>query len=218
MRGRLLPSGYPAMGAVTDHPWLLRSGHEAIMRRTAPAPELLTRELDGVAVPYGIRGVGLQWDVVADLGYFTESFGRGAFADTLLDVRLKIGHDHSRIALAYSPDTLSVTEEDPGLIYLSDLDLRSPEHMTLAVALERRDVRKSSISFSGMSYEFTEGDDDRKPHYHVTHVERLWEISAVDFPAHESSDMRPRDTVPADVLTRTRLYADLVHIPIGAAA
>ena len=212
MRGRLLSCGYPALGVME------RSGApDGVLLRAAPVPELV-RQLEGEAETFAIRGYGLEWDVVADLGWFTESFERGAFVDTLDEVRLKIGHDYGRVALGFSPDTLTVREDDRGLYYESDLDMRSPEHRTLAVALERRDVRNASIGFSGMTYEFTEGDDDEVPHYNITKVRRLWEISAVDFPAHESSDMRPRDAlVPASALTRTRLYSEsLIQFPQGA--
>ena len=75
---------------------------------------------------YVIEGYGLRWDVVADIGWFTESFRKGAFADTLDDVRLKIGHDYERLALARSPKTMTVTEDDVGLRFRATLAMDSP--------------------------------------------------------------------------------------------
>ena len=53
----------------------------------------------------------------------------------------------------------------------------------------------------GGDYEFVEGDSEeaRKDHYTITRVTRLWEISAVDFPAHESSSLEPARNLDVSV-------------------
>ena len=105
-----------------------------------------------------IEGYGLRWDVVADIGYFTESFRKGAFADTLDDVRLKIGHDYRRLALARSPQTMTVTEDDVGLRFRATLAMDNPDAQALASAVARGDVDKSSVGFSmGGDYDFCRG-------------------------------------------------------------
>ena len=185
MDRRFLANGYPAVRTSE------RSGQIVIIRE-CPLPTL--RQLDDNE--YEFSGYGLEWDVVADIGWFTESFRKGAFSETLDDVRFMLGHDYSRPALARSPKTFQVDEDDAGLFYRGTLDLRSPDAMALAVAMNRGDIDKASIGFSGITYEFTEGDyyddGDKKDHYDIIKVRRLWEISGVNFPAHESSSLVPR--------------------------
>ena len=167
-----------------------RRDGKLIQHRRMPGT-LKFRQL-GESQEFEVEGYGLRWDAVADLGWFTESFQKGAFAETLEDVRFKIGHDYSRVALARSPRTMEVTEDDEGLYFRATLDLRNTDAMGLAVAIERGDVDKASIGFSyETDYEFTAGDEGAgtKDHYTITRVEKLYEISAVDFPAHESSDL-----------------------------
>ena len=183
MDRRFLANGYP------DVRTSKRSGQTVIVRE-CPLPTL--RQLDDNE--YEFSGYGLEWDVVAEIGWFTESFRKGAFKDTLDDVRFLLGHDYTRPALARSPNTMTVEEDDTGPRYGGSLDLRSPDAMSLAVAMSRGDIDKASIGFSGIDYEFTEGDEEEgiKDHYDVISVRRLWEISAVNFPAHESSSLDPR--------------------------
>ena len=164
---------------------------QRVVIRSAPAFE--TRELDGM---FQIEGYGLKFDVVADLGWFTESFRSGAFSETLDDVRYLIGHDYTRPAVARSQKTMTLAEDDTGLHYEMSLDMRSPDVMSLAVAVDRGDIDKASIGFyfpRSKDYEFTEGDEDEgtKDHYEIVRVRELIEISAVNWPAHESSDLQP---------------------------
>ena len=127
-----------------------------------------------------------------DAGWFTESFRQGAFLDSLDEVRLKVGHDHRALALARSPGTMDVSEDDEGLAFEARLDLRSQRHFdALPIAIERGDVDGMSIGFWPIEEVVTRKEDE-PAHYEVTRAELL-EISAVDFPAYESSFVEARD-------------------------
>lgn len=166
--------------------YIRRSG-SVIHLRSRPGDIEYRQDSDGLE----IEGYGLRWDSQADLGFYTESFQRGAFAHTLGDVRLKIGHDQRRLALARSPDTMTVREDSTGLHFRALLDEANPEVQALASALSRGDVDGSSIGFSmrGGKFEVEVDDTDDREHYTVTRAGTLWEISAVDFPAYESSSI-----------------------------
>ena len=164
-----------------------REGEEPVFRALVTWLHVRQGEADAAT----IGGYGLEWDDVYDGGWFTESFREGAFLETLGDVRLKVGHDHNRIALARSPDTMDVSEDDKGLVFEARLDLRSPEHLTLYIAIERGDVDGMSIGFWPIEEVVTRKEDE-PAHYEVTRAELL-EISAVDFPAYESSSVEARD-------------------------
>lgn len=192
-------SGYPAEHAVE------RDGGVMLVRAAAPFEARETA--DGA---YEIVGYGLQWSEVADIGgWFNEQFREGAFANVLDGVRQKVGHDYSRVALARSPKTMRVFEDSTGLGYESRLDLRSPYAQDLMVAVDRGDVDRASIGFTPGDYEYSEDANL----YLNTRVDRLWEISAVDYPAFESSRLEPRDLperAERDTMAieRARLYAD----------
>ena len=208
MDRRLLDNGYPARGHILRN---VGAGTEIVIVRDLPEGIEFRQEGD----EFSFEGYGLEWDVVADLGWFTESFRKGAFSDTLDDVRFKVGHDWARAALARSQKTMQTWEDDAGLGFRGTLDLRSPDAMALAVAMEREDIDKASIAFSGITWQKTEADGDEyeKPHYDIIKVRRWWEVSGVDFPAHESSDLQPRDLRAGEErdrinIERTRVYAD----------
>lgn len=168
-----------------------KRGHpnDRLIRQTVSG--LYLRQEEGDIATIG--GYGLEWSETYDAGFFTESFRQGAFADSLDAVRLKVGHDYRSIALARSPRTMEVDEDDTGLKFEASLDLRSPDALSLYVAIDRRDVDKMSIGFFPEE-EVVIREEDEPPHYEVIRA-ILFEISAVDFPAYESSSVEPRKAV-----------------------
>ena len=158
--------------------------------RTLPVSLELRQSGDG----YGIVGYGLKWGVIADLYWFTESFEKGAFSHTLDDVRLLANHEG--LPMARSPGTMQVTEDDVGLRIEATLDMRNPQSAEVASAVGRGDLDKMSIAFT-MNYDDDEVSyselPDGRTHYIIKKVDRLWEVSAVPWPAHESSELTPRD-------------------------
>ena len=180
----------------------VRAGSGAHVERRF-AGDLEIRQDDDTGI-YKVRGYALRWDTRADLGWFTESFQRGAFSGdgVLDDVRFKVGHDYRRLALARSPKTATFREDDTGLYYEADLDMQNPDTIALASAVGRGDVDGCSIGFTmrGGKYEFEIPSDDNtleKEHVTIVRVGNLFENSAVDFPAYASSSLEPRATVPA---------------------
>lgn len=155
---------------------------------------------------YRIKGYGLRWGETADLGWYTESFRKGAFEGVLDDVRFKIGHDWTMLGLARSPLTMQLREDDEGLYFQATLDLTNPDSLRIQSAVERGDVDKVSIGFTmrGGKYEVEyPGEDNDLDRQHVTIIKvgDLYEVSAVDFPAYESSSLEPRaepEGLPSD--------------------
>ena len=148
---------------------------------------------------YALVGYGLKWGVIADLGWFTESFEKGAFSHTLDGVRLLANHEG--LPMARSPGTMQVTEDDVGPRFEATLDMDNPQSAEVASAVGRGDLDKMSIAFT-MNYDddsvtYSELPDGRM-HYVIHKVDRLWEVSAVPWPAHESSELAPRE-VPASL-------------------
>ena len=219
MKNNLYPyRGYEERdGLIEVAPGILgRSGEKIIYRDNLPVIErqynfsnLEIRQLED-ADEFGVQGYGLKWDTVANIGWFTESFRKGAFKDTLEDVRFLIGHNYGMVALARSPTSWQISEDDVGLRFEGNIDIANNiDARNLASAMTRGDIDKMSIGFSGLKYEYTEGyEDDNgnwvRPHYDIISVKKLWEISAVNWPAHESSELEAKNKVTKTSLTTLR--------------
>ena len=124
--------------------------------------------------------------VIHDIsGSYIEIVKRGALdgAD-LSDVRLLVGHDASRIPLARTPKTMSLTVDDDGLAIRATLpDTEAGREAYQAV--ERGDIR-------GMSYAFTvpDGGDEYDPYTNTRTIKRIakvLECTLTAFPAYEST-------------------------------
>jgi len=143
-----------------------------------------------------ITGTPIVFNQVTDLGWIREVIDPGALDDAdLKDVRFLVGHDTSSIPLARSRNNnanstmqLSVTER--GLEIRVDLDIENnPRAKELYSAVERGDI-------SGMSFMFTVSKDSwedlesDQPLRRITAISRVFEVSAVTFPAYEGTDIQ----------------------------
>ena len=161
-----------------------------------------------------IAGYGLRWEETTtlwegggDYPTYTESFTKGAFDGRMGDVRLL--RNHGDLALARtSQGTMTTKEDKDGLAFTASLSMDDPAARGLATKLERGDVDKMSVGFSmrqGKST-FTIDDESNVVHEEILRVGELFEISAVNWPAYDSSEvsLKGRNEAPADRGTRTK--------------
>ena len=171
-----------------------REGDELVWRPVASIRAAVREDGDEGSQ---IEGYALHWADTYDAGWFTESFREGAFADSLDQVRLKVGHDHRTLAIARSPGTMTLEEDDTGLRFAATLDPRNYLAMSVYSAVSRGDVDGASIGFWPLEESVTHSEDD-PTHYEVVRAE-LPETSIVDFPAYESSSVEiPKGAERAD--------------------
>lgn len=142
----------------------------------------------------GIRGYAIKWGVIADIGWFTESFEKGAF-DGQLDDTFYLAL-HRSLPIARSPLTMSLVQDDTGLLVdIPELDMDNPTAREVLSGVKRGDLDAQSIAFTP-SYKREDMTATEAPdggiHFVYHQVERLWEVSAVTFPAHESTTLEPR--------------------------
>ena len=146
-----------------------------------------TREDDGNYVK--LSGHALQWDKRSEvfpgaLEYFT----RGAFpSSTREDTRFLIKHGGLPLARV-SSKTLTIREDDTGLLVEPILDLRDPDSKGLMVKVDRGDVDGLSVGFimkdGKQTFDYSkEGTVTRE----ISRVGKLLEVSAVTFPVHDST-------------------------------
>lgn len=146
-----------------------------------------------------LEGVPIVYDAPTDIGgMWREIIDRGAL-DTadLKDVRFLVNHDTDSIPLARSRNnnansTMQMTVAEDGLHVRVDLDTEgNPRAQELYSAIRRQDV-------SGMSFMFSVKDDrwedidSEYPTRHITSLGKVFEVSAVTFPAYEQTSINAR--------------------------
>lgn len=145
-----------------------------------------------------IEGVPIVFNRETDLGSWKEIIDEGALdgAD-LRDIRLLVNHDTNQLPLARSRNnnansTMQFTVESDGMHMRADLDIQNNARAAeLYSAVKRGDV-------SGMSFMFqVNGDkwenlDEEVPTRHITSIGKVYEVSAVTFPAYEATSVNAR--------------------------
>ena len=136
-------------------------------------------------------------------GYFSETIARGSLDKTdLTDVRFLVNHDTSKIPLARSRkntenSTMRLTVDDDGMSIRVVLDTENnSEARNLYSAVQRGDITGMSFMF-GIDGEEWENLESDYPHRRITSISTVVEVSAVTFPAYESTyiDSRDKDAV-----------------------
>ena len=145
-----------------------------------------------------LSGQPIVFDSKTDLGWHDEIIERGALDKTdLRDVRFLINHNTDMIPLARSRNnnensTMQMSVNDNGMAIRVDLDTENnSESKALYSAVERGDI-------TGMSFMFTVDADawddleSEHPTRRVQKIGRVFEVSAVTFPAYEATSIQAR--------------------------
>lgn len=152
-----------------------------------------TREEDGQGI---IEGHPVVFGQMTDLGYFNEIIEPGALDGTdLRDVRLCLNHDTSVVyarSRSNTPDsTMRIWTEEDGLHFRAGLDLENPLSKAYYSMVDRRDIDKMSFMFS-VAEDTWEDLDTEHPTRHINKIRSIVEISAVTFPAYDSTEIQAR--------------------------
>jgi uncharacterized protein len=161
-------------------------------------------KLVGYAAVFDSPSEPLPWTEYVKRGAFTKTINDGA------DVRLLI--DHEGVPLARSTSgTLTLTEDDRGLLVESDLDPTNPDAARLISALRRGDI-------SQMSFAFRTIKDSWNPERSVRELRevQLFDVSVVTFPAYEATvaELRAKQEV-ATIAETNNLALRLRQIQIA---
>lgn len=156
--------------------------------------KLETREEGGKGT---IVGQPVVYNSRADIGYFDEIIEPGALdrAD-LSDVRLCLNHDTSYVyarSRRNNPNsTMRLMITPTGLQIEGDLALEeSPKARDFYSAIKRGDIDKMSFMFSVNDEEWDDLDSDH-PTRHIKSIGSVVEVSAVTFPAYDSTEIYAR--------------------------
>lgn len=157
-----------------------------------------------------ITGRPIVYNSLTDIGYFYEQIAPGALDHTdLRDVRLLINHDTSRIPLARSRrnnenSTMQLIPVVEGMDFRADIDIdNNAEARALYSAIERGDITGMSFMFVIDGEEWTDLDTD-KPTRTITSISKVYEISAVTFPAYEDTSINVQRSLDNEALESAR--------------
>lgn len=161
-----------------------------------------------------ITGRPIVYNSRTDLGWFDEIIEPGALNNTdLTDVRFLVNHDTSKIPLARSRrnngnSTMQLTVDNDGLGIRVTLDTENnSEARSLYSAVQRGDISGMSFMF-GIRDEEWENLDSDHPTRHIKDISTVVEVSAVTFPAYESTEINARSK---ETLENVRSAVDTVR-------
>lgn len=152
-----------------------------------------------------ITGRPIVYNSRTDLGWFDEIIESGALDGTNLnDVRFLVNHDVSKIPLARSRrnngnSTMKLSVDEQGLnIDWIKLDTENnADARALYSAVQRGDITGMSFMFSIDDEEWENLESDH-PTRHIRKVGTVVEVSAVSFPAYESTEIHARSKAALD--------------------
>lgn len=143
-----------------------------------------------------VVGRPIVYDKQTDIGgMFAEVIDKGALdkAD-LKDVRFCVNHDLSKIPLARSRNnnensTMQMTVDSEGMYIRVKLDTENnKDAAALYSAINREDITGISFAFTIDGFEWENLESDY-PTRHITSIGRVFEVSAVTFPAYEDTSI-----------------------------
>lgn len=156
-----------------------------------------------------ITGKPIVFESKTDLGYFDEIIERGALDKTdLSDVRFLVNHDTSKIPLARAKagdenSTMKISVDKDGMSISVELDTENnSEARALYSAVQRGDISGMSFMFS-IDGEEWENLESEHPTRHIKSIGQVAEVSAVTFPAYESTEISARDKNTLDAAKKT---------------
>lgn len=169
------------------------TGHSE--KRSFSMPDLKTGEegstIEGHAAVFG--------QTTNMYGCWNETIARGAFDKTdFTDVLFSINHDLDDIPLARSRNnnansTLQLQVDDQGLNTRAVLDIENNgDAKALYGSVNRGDMNGMSFIFSVREDEWA-GLDTDMPSRTIKDIAKVYEVSAVSFPAYTGTDINARD-------------------------
>lgn len=151
-----------------------------------------------------ITGRPIVYNSRTDIGFFDEIIESGALDNAdLTDVRFLVNHDLSRIPLARSRrnngnSTMLLTVDADGMGIRVDLDTENnTEARALYSAVERGDISGMSFMF-GVRDEEWDNLESEHPTRRIKAISTVVEVSAVTFPAYNSTTINARSKEALD--------------------
>ena len=149
---------------------------------------------------YNIQGHAAVFNQLVNIGgWFNEIIERGAFDGCdFSDVSLFVNHETNQIPLArsrisQSSSTMEVEVDDIGLFIRAHVDIETnPEAKKLHSSINRGDLDGMSFMFRIKEQKWENLDTDM-PTRRILKIGKVYEVSAVNYPAYDQTDISARD-------------------------
>lgn len=145
-----------------------------------------------------ITGQPIVYSQRTDLGWYDEIIEEDALSETdLRDVRFLVNHNVDMIPLARSRNnnansTMQMSVDETGMKIRVDLDTENnSDARSLYSAVERGDISGMSFMFS-VDKDAWEDPDSDHPTRHIRSIGKVFEVSAVTFPAYSKTSINAR--------------------------
>lgn len=145
-----------------------------------------------------LTGTPIVFNSRTDLGWYDEIIDQGALNDTdLRDVRFLVNHNVDMIPLARSRNnnensTMQMMVTEDGMNIRVNLDTENnADARSLYSAVERGDISGMSFMFSVDKDKWEELESEH-PTRHILSLGKVFEVSAVTFPAYEATSIQAR--------------------------
>ena len=156
-----------------------------------------------------LTGRPIVYDERTDLGWYDEIIDNGALADTdLRDVRFLVNHNTDMIPLARSRNNNANSTMQMEVIDGEGMDIRvnldtenNAEAKSLYSAVERGDLTGMSFMFR-VEKDMWDEPESEHPTRHILSISKVFEVSAVTFPAYEQTSIQARG--PAEALDNAK--------------
>jgi HK97 family phage prohead protease len=162
-----------------------------------------TRSEDGKDRILRVRGYAIVFNSPSErMGNVIETIDPRALdhLGDLNELGIRMQGEHEGLALANSSKgSLRLSKDDRGILIEADLDARRSDARNLYYGVERGDVDKMSFGFRiAQGGERLSEDSDGTLRAHVTKIERLYEVSGVNFPAYRDTSLEAVGEVCAE--------------------
>ena len=146
-----------------------------------------------------LSGRPIVYNSRTDLGWYDEIIEGGALDQTdLRDVRFLVNHNTDMIPLARSRNnndnsTMRMTVDEDGMGIRVDLDIdNNADARSLYSAVGRGDITGMSFMFA-VDKDSWDDLESEHPTRHIRSISRVFEVSAVTFPAYAATSIQARD-------------------------
>jgi len=151
-----------------------------------------------------LTGQPIVYDERTDLGWYDEIIDDGALAETdLRDVRFLVNHNTDMIPLARSRNNNANSTMQMEIVPMRGMNIRvdldtenNADAKSLYSAVSRGDITGMSFMFT-VDSDIWEELDSEHPTRHIRSISKVFEVSAVTFPAYEATSITARGLADA---------------------
>lgn len=173
-----------------------------MIKRFAQSADFATREEGEEKYINGYFAVfNSRYEIAPQL---SESIDSNAFAGTLNDdIRALINHDTGKVLGRTTAGTLSLSTDEHGLWGEVKINSDDQDALNLYARVKRGDVNQCSFGFDILDEEKEVNEVTGDIHWKIKKV-KLYEVSAVTFPAYKDTEISARKNEAEDIKKKIR--------------